>query len=251
MSAYTSLEALLHDAFWAEEESPELAWLDAVIEEPALEIGCGSGRLLLPLLRKGRRIEGLDHSAEMLELCRRSAGELGLDPALHLDDMATFRPGKTYASVLVPAFTLQLAEDPVAALQNFRRLLRPGGLLYLTVFVPLAELNGELPENEWYADHETTLGDGRRATLDTRHSLDRRRRILRREHRYRLHDGDRVREQLTTQTVRWFTPRELHRLLADAGFGIESAVAEFDEEEPVTDEAQIITVLARAAPPAR
>ena len=57
VSAYTSLEALLHDAFWADEGEPvELAMLDELLRgQPglSLEIGCGSGRLLLPLLVVG------------------------------------------------------------------------------------------------------------------------------------------------------------------------------------------------------
>ncbi|RYD65398.1 MAG: class I SAM-dependent methyltransferase, partial [Verrucomicrobiaceae bacterium] len=36
----------------------------------SLEIGCGSGRLLLPLLQKGHNVEGLELSREMLDLCR-------------------------------------------------------------------------------------------------------------------------------------------------------------------------------------
>src|SRR5688572_23453449 len=62
VNAYTSLEALLHDAFWAEEGEPaELQLLDETLREypgPSLEIGCGSGRLLLPLLQKGHQVEG-------------------------------------------------------------------------------------------------------------------------------------------------------------------------------------------------
>ena len=87
MSAYTSLEALLHDAFWAEEGEPaELALLDEVLREhpgPSLEVGCGSGRLLLPLLQKGHDVEGLELSGEMLAMCRTAAEDLSLEPVLH------------------------------------------------------------------------------------------------------------------------------------------------------------------------
>ncbi len=243
MNAYSSLEALLHDAFWADEETPELLWIENLLEEPALEIGCGSGRLLLPLLQKDRRIEGLDNSADMLALCRESAATLGLDPVLHHADMTTFSPGKSYASLFVPAFTLQLAANPAAALANFHKLLSPGGLLYLTVFIPLAEIHRELPENEWFPDHRTTLPDGREASVETRFRIDRKTRVLHREHHYRLEDQ----EHFSEQTVRWFTPRHLQRLLAEAGFEVENAVADFDEELPVDEHSQIITIVARTA----
>lgn len=250
--AYTSLEARLHDAFWDREEGvPELEWLDILLARHpgrALEAGCGSGRLLLPLLERGHVVEGLDSSAEMLELCRRNAEALPIEPVLHLGDMAGFESEAPFANLLVPAFTLQLAGDPAAALANFHRLLQPGGRLYLTVFIPWAELNGELPEDEWYPDQEITLADGARATLATRHRLDRKQRILEREHHYRFlpgGDGAGVEEHHSRQTIRWFTPRTLRDLLDQAGFEVETAVAEFDEDQPVTDESQIITLLAR------
>lgn len=249
MNTYTSLEARLHDAFWAEEESPELGWLDALLlarPGSAIEIGCGSGRLLLPLLRKGHDVEGLEPSADMLELCRLHPD--GLSPVLHQGDMADFNPGKTYHAVLVPAFTLQLAADPPAALANFHRLLEPGGILYLTVFIPWAEIHGELPQEEWYPDHATHLTDGRRATVHTRHRIDKKARILHREHHYRLHDGERITEHRSEQTVRWFTAHQLRKLLDRSGFIPESAVADFDESLPVTEDSQILTLIARKLP---
>lgn len=251
MTPYSSLEALLHDAFWAEEGEPaELALLDELLREHpglSLEVGCGSGRLLLPLLQKDHEVEGLDLSPDMLALCRRAAAELSLDPVLHEADMTLFQPGKTYASLLLPAFTLQLAPDPAAALGHFHSLLAPGGLLYLSVFIPFAELHRELPEGIWYDDHRTTLPDGRTAAVETRHRLDRKARILTREHRYRLFraDGSEEASHESTQTLRWFTARQLRGLIQKAGFEPLHAVADFDPELPVDEEAQIITVVAR------
>ena len=247
-SNYTSLEAELHDLFWSEEESPELEWLDALLKNHpglALEIGSGSGRLLLPLLEKGYSIEGLESSSEMLDLCRASATEKDLSPVLHDGDMTSFSPEKSYHCILVPAFTFQLSDDPVATLKNFKKLLVPGGLLYLTVFIPFAEIDNELPENEWYQDHEIEFPDGRHASIETRHQIDRKKRILKREHHYRLTDGDSVREHHSEQTVRWFTAHQLAKLIADAGLIVENAVADFDDQLPVDESAQIITLIAR------
>lgn len=251
MNAYTSLEALLHDAFWAEEGEPaELQLLYEMLREfpgPSLEVGCGSGRLLLPLLQKGYDVEGLELSSEMLDLCCKAAADLELAPILYEADMGTFDPGKTYQSVLVPAFTLQLAADPAAALAHLRGLLVPGGVIYLSVFIPMAELHRELPEGEWYDDHGASLPDGRSATVQTRHKLDRKARVLQREHRYRLlaADGAVEAEHESTQTIRWFTARQLSGMLAKAGFEPLQAIADFDPEFPVDEESQIITVLAR------
>lgn len=253
MNAYSFLEAILHDAFWAEEGEPaELALLEETLAEYpglSLEIGCGSGRLLLPLLKKGLAVEGLELSPEMLALCRDAAAAVGLAPVLHEGDMERFDPGKKYASVLVPAFTLQLAADPAATLSHFRGLLEEGGVIYLSVFIPMAELHRELPEGQWYDDHRTTLPDGRGASVKTCHRLDRKARVMEREHRYTLHaaDGEVEAEHESKQVIRWFTARQLRGMLAKAGFEPVHAIADFDPELPVDEDSQIITVVARVS----
>ncbi|MGB6221609.1 class I SAM-dependent methyltransferase [Haloferula sp.] len=247
-SSYTSLEAELHDAFWNEEETPELEWLDAILRDHpgrALEIGSGSGRLLLPLISKGHQVEGLESSSDMLQLCRQSARNSGSEVILHEGDMTSFSSIDPYHSLLVPAFTLQLANDPAAAIANFHQLLIPGGLLYLTVFIPFAEIDGELTENEWYPDHQMTLADGRKASLETRFRIEIEAQTLHREHHYRLTDGAKTKEHFSKQSVRWFTPIQLRTLLTNAGFIVENAVADFDEELHVDEDSQIITIVAR------
>lgn len=246
--AYLSLEAELHDAFWAAEESPELEWMDALLARQGgtgLEIGSGSGRLLLPLLEKGHDLEGLEPSPDMLRLCREQARARHLEPRLHQGEMNSFSPARTYASLVIPAFTLQLSNDPAGALRRLHGWLEPEGMLYLSVFIPFAEINGETPENEWYLDRELELGDSRKAIVHTRHTIDRDGQILQREHRYQLHESGAVCEHLSRQTLRWFDPVQLHRLLTDAGFEPELAVADFDEDLAVDDDAQILTVVAR------
>lgn len=230
---YRSLEALLHDAFWeAEDDGSEVRLMDSFLAErpgPALEIGAGSGRLMFPLLEAGREIEGLELSPDMLRLARDRAERQGLSPALHQGDMTDWKPARSYASLLAPAFTLQLAPDPAATLRHWRSWLDPGGGLYLTIFLPLAELEGELPENEWYDDHEARLPDGRRARVRTRHRIDRKTHTLHREHRYRI-DGGRPEAHESRQTLRWMEPAELPELLAGCGFRLERWFPDFDPD---------------------
>lgn len=53
--------------------------------EPALDLGCGTGRLLLPFLRAGIDIDGCDYSADMLAQCEARAQAEGLSPCLLYD----------------------------------------------------------------------------------------------------------------------------------------------------------------------
>ena len=223
---YLSLEAALHDAFWdAEDDGSELRLIDAFLRARpgrTLEIGCGSGRLLHPLAAMGHDVEGLELSPDMLRLAR----ERGSAP-LHEGDMTIWQPASRYQNLLAPAFTLQLAPDPAAALRHWHGWLETGGSLYLTVFTPFAELEGELPENEWYPDHAADLPDGRRATVETRHRLDRATRTLHREHRYEI-PGDPPQTHESRQTLRWIDPPELPALLEDCGFRMDRWFPDFD-----------------------
>src|SRR5262245_22017896 len=57
---------------------------------PVLDIACGTGRVLLPVLQAGIDANGLDLFQPMLDTARRKAAALGLSPNLHRGDMAYF-----------------------------------------------------------------------------------------------------------------------------------------------------------------
>jgi len=231
---YLSLEAGLHDLFWASaDDGSEIDLMSKFLANhpgPALEMGAGSGRLLSPLREMGFEIEGVELSKDMLALAEgRECGSI-----IHHGDMTIWQDGRVFSSVLAPAFTFQLAGDPAACLRHWHSLLVPGGGLYLTVFMPYAELFGDLPENEWYHDHSCDMADGSHALLETRHHLDRKSRVLHREHRYTI-SGNTNASHLSKQTVRWFEHRELVGLLEECGFLHELTFLDFDPSD-VTDD---------------
>lgn len=228
---YLSLEAELHDAFWeAEDDGSEVRLMaDFLRKFPgrALEIGAGSGRLMFPLMQLGLEVEGLELSRDMLELGKARAEEMGIQPVMHEGDMADWSNGRKFSSLLAPAFTLLLASDPAAVLRHWHGLLENHGGLYLTVFMPFAELLGDLPENEWYQDHQVTLPDGRKGLLETRHRLDHEQQQVEREHRYTL-TGNPPLTHESRQTIRWFEHRQMVSLLTDCGFRVDRFFVDFD-----------------------
>ena len=72
--------------WWAEFnlEGPEIEYFRRFVEDgqPALDAGCGTGRLLVPWLRAGLDVDGCDASADMVALCRERARREGLQPTL-------------------------------------------------------------------------------------------------------------------------------------------------------------------------
>jgi SAM-dependent methyltransferase len=99
----------------------------------ALDIGCGTGFLALQLARLGHRVVGIDAAAEMLALARTKANHDGLSAR------ATFHPADAerlpYATssfdLIVERHVLWTLPEPAVALDEWRRVLRPGGRVVL------------------------------------------------------------------------------------------------------------------------
>jgi len=134
--------------YWAEFNDDfrphELPYFQRRIEdggEPALDVGCGTGRLLVPYLRAGLDVDGCDVSADMVALCREKAEREGLSPRLWVQPMHELDPPRKYRTVYVcGAFGLgsTRAQD-LAALRRFYDALEQDGTLFLDIEVPYAD----------------------------------------------------------------------------------------------------------------
>ncbi len=109
-------------------------YLDAIgrYGQPVLDVGCGTGRLLLDYLAQGIDVDGVDNSPEMLALCRAKAKAqaLGLAPRLYEQTMETLTLPRTYRTIIIPSSSLQLIVEPALADEALRRVARhlePGG----------------------------------------------------------------------------------------------------------------------------
>jgi SAM-dependent methyltransferase len=104
--------------------------------QPVLDLGCGTGRLLLDYLLQGVDIDGVDNSPEMLELCRQKGKTLGLVPVLYQQYMETLALPREYRTILIPSSSLQLIIEPALvrqALQNVYAHLLPGGVVAASI----------------------------------------------------------------------------------------------------------------------
>jgi SAM-dependent methyltransferase len=130
--------------WWAEfnEGGPEVAYFQHFVEEgqPALDVACGTGRLLLPYLRAGLDVDGCDVSEDMIALCRERAEQEGLTPTLFVQSMHELDPPRSYRTIVVCggfAVGSDRAHD-LQALSRFYEHLEPGGTLVLDNEVPYA-----------------------------------------------------------------------------------------------------------------
>ncbi len=249
--------------WWAEFNTtgPEIAYFQKCIErygQPALDVACGTGRLLLPYLRAGLDVDGCDISSDMLTLCQEKAAGEGLTPQLYPQAMHELDLPRTYKTIFAcGSFGLggerQHDKD---ALHRLYRHLEPGGVFIFDNH--LAYKNAKAWQY-WVAEKRPQIPKAWPA------SGERRRVCGGTEMRMRLVDIDPL-EQLTTLQIRieaWregklvaeeenilkerlYFRNELLLMLEQTGFGDVTVYGDYTETE-ATAEHGILVFIARKA----
>jgi SAM-dependent methyltransferase len=204
------------------------AWSRSVVEDipfyvreavaadgPVLELGVGTGRIAVPIARRGIRVIGVDDSPEMLRVCRaraRAARVVELVD-LRLGDLRSPPVDERVPLVLCPFrayLHLRTDQERRRALSAAYQLLTPGGRLVFDVFAPdqqdIAETHGRWLEREPGILERADWDDATRTfTL-----------------RVRAEDGE------TAMELAWVSPDEWRELLHEAGFEVLAHFGWFD-----------------------
>lgn len=141
-----------------------------VVGDPILELGCGSGRILLPLAEDGFHVTGLDGSPAMLKRAESRASELGVSERVTLvpADIRTAdsAPGGPFGLVIVGLNTLLHLPSQAAQIELLcaaHRALDPRGQLVIDVFNPTPHLLTELSRG---ITHEGAWAHSQGGTVD-------------------------------------------------------------------------------------
>lgn len=219
---------------------------------PLLELGCGTGRLLLPLARAGYHVTGVDLSPRMLEIAQAKVGmaEVGERVTLVQADMRHVDLPQQYrlAFIAINSFMhLTTLEDQLEALRAWRKLLLPGGLLIIDVDNPdprhLLEADGRLDlHGRWFdpTSGATVLKHMSR-TLDAARQL---------QHVLFIYDevlpDGQMRRTLAPFQARYLYRFEGELLLDKAGYRPEQVYGSYDLDPYGSDSDRMIFVARRA-----
>jgi SAM-dependent methyltransferase len=229
-------------------------WLRAAaqIEGPVLELGCGTGRLSLPLARAGVPLVGIDRSEPMLARAVARRARLRRTPAAggsvtfvsfvrgDIRELP-FRSG-TFTMVLAPYGVLQSLtreRDLAATLNAVARVLAPGAIFGI-------DLVPDVPNWREYRDRVQMKGmvGGRRITLIESVRQDRRRRLTTFEQRYVERSGRRTIEHRFDLTFRTLPMPLMTRRVERAGFVVDALLGDY-RGGPWTPDAETWLILAR------
>lgn len=199
-------------------------------EARILELGCGTGRVLLTLAEKCGYIHGLDLSEAMVAVCRRKLTAAGISPTkaqVAVQDITDFALHQTFDVIIAPYRVLQNLETDAAVIGLFRCIrqhLAPGGSCILNVFRPYAD--PETLRREWCTEQETlewevAVEGGRVTCHDRRQRMDPEKMILYPELIYRRYRGEELAEEATLKiAMRCYYPEEFVQLILKQGFRV-------------------------------
>jgi SAM-dependent methyltransferase len=218
-----------------------------VAQGPVLELGCGTGRVLLEIAVDGFPCTGLDVSPRMLDALRRKE----IPPTLRLAcaPMQDFDLGEVRFSLIFAAFRgfqhLYALEDQLACLACVRRHLAPRGIFAFDVFSPdpLRIRTSHEPE----AEDARFEQDGEEIVRYTGVDRDPDRQICVARMRYeRSHEGEVFDDETIEIRMRYFFREELEGLMARSGFENICVYGDFNRH-PYAEDSEDIIIVARAS----
>lgn len=205
---------------------------------PALDLACGTGRVLVPLLRDGHTVVGLDHSGAML--ARANAKVARLSPArrarclLMRGDLRAFAFARRFGFAVSAFHSVQhLVDDKdlLALFRNVHAALAPDGWFAFDVLPPLGRWLARDPARRWAKTTLTHPRTGERLIYTTNHTYDAERKALHMRLYYQPVDKSgrpQGPERVRRLCHRQLWPADVASLLERAGFTLMATYADFD-----------------------
>ncbi len=255
-----SVSAKYYDAAYA--AKPDLVdlpfYLDLARQNggPVLELGCGTGRVLLATARAGIAVHGVDNSLPMLKILRtlleQETREVQDRALISEGDMRSLRLDQKFPLVVIPFRPLQhmyTVEDQVKALQTAAFHLRGNGILAFDVFYPKFErlvggTGEEFLELEWPSRSDPAKVMRRYFLKD---SVDTVHQTLSATFLFRTYEGEKlIQEEREPLKMSYYTYPQMQALFLLTGLEIVEEHGSFAKEPLDNDATEMIFLLKRS-----
>lgn len=240
MYEYESNHALYYDLCYTTATGD----IDFYVEEarrsgsPVLELGCGTGRILIPTAEAGVGIVGLDASSAMLDVARTKISKLSPDAQSRAEliegDMRTFSLGRKFKLITIPfrAFLhLLTPDDQRTCLERIRKHLEDDGRLILNIFDTRldAVVKHATPLMEKRSDF-TDPKSGRRIVVWVTDRFDPEAQVISEDRIFEeiSEDGVVLSRIYSPLTLCWIYRREMQYLLELSGFKVDALYGDFN-----------------------
>ncbi len=227
--------------------------------QPVLDVACGTGRVLLSLLRAGVDVDGNDISGDMLHYCRKKASDEGFTPNLSNQPMHALELPRKYKTIYIcDSFGLGGSrEKDLETLKRCYAHLEDGGALLLNI---QAEYTSPESWNLWLSETRNALpqpwpekSDGRIAPDGSKHFGQFRilnfnpleQRITKQVRLEKWTNGELVVSEEYTLRENIYFKNELLLMLKVAGFSEISLHGDYTDEPATADHAELVFIAIR------
>lgn len=178
-----------------------------------LEVGTGTGRLIIPFLQEGINIEGVERSMDMIEMCMKNFIEHKVSTDLIIADVTHYDFEK-YDAIIIPSGTMCMFEDIRSVLKNLYDSLSGDGFILFDLVLPQDFMEDESFTYGVRVDDSTEL-----LLHDHRKHIDWVLQKTYQEFVYELVENDVVVDrEIQDFTIHWYGIEEMKLLLKDLGY---------------------------------
>ncbi|MFW9952103.1 MAG: class I SAM-dependent DNA methyltransferase [Candidatus Thorarchaeota archaeon] len=207
-----------------------------------LDLGCGTGRILIPIAKLGKEIVGIDNSDYMLEICKKKIKKEFSSKASNITlkkaDITNFELDEKYSLIIIPFGPFNYLESTTEQINCLTCINKHLGSEKILVFDVWYPNNLELIKSEHGYDVVKNqpyfkMPDGRKVQWGIKNvSVDYNRQLIFEEMYYNINYPDGKKEKLIyPASMRYFHRYEIEHLLALSGFKINKLYSDFNKNE--------------------